>query len=269
MICNGGQCKLLEQLTFTLEENELKIVLLTKERQLYYQVELAGQKLTEKPEGLEGGRRWLRRLEKLHLGTWRASYQPETPPAVHKLWRLAFKDSKLGQRRIVGDQAYPGTWAAFIDLLNEIPGVEIHKVRQLEQVSLILQDTMVNPGGSIYLPKQGQLTLTEKLIINRGKHILVFTRHKQGLGTERHAFDSARNVPLLLERIAAHAAAFQTQQDGLTEDFLPQVEWKLIWHDGTEESGSYTLKGDEMPETWKDFIHEIELFTGNVRGRLF
>ena len=260
---------MLEQLTFTLEENELKIVLLTKERQLYYQVELAGQKLTEKPEVLEGGRRWLRQLEKLHLGTWRSSYQPETPPETHKLWRLAFKDSKVGLRRIVGDQAYPGSWAAFIDLLNEIPGVEIHKVRQLEQVSLILQDTMVNPGGSIYLPKQGQLTLTEKLIINRGKHILVFTRHKQGLGTERHAFDSARNVPLLLERIAAHAAAFQTQQDGLTDDFLPQVEWKLIWHDGTEESGSYTLKGDEMPETWKDFIHEIELFTGNVRGRLF
>ena len=214
---------------------------------------------------------WLattRRLEKLRLGTWRASYQPETPPAVHRLWRLAFKDSTV-QRRIVGDQAYPGSWAAFIDLLNEIPGVDIHKVRQLEQVSLILQDTMVNPGGSIYLPKQGQLALTEKLIINRGKHILVFTRHKQGIGTERHAFDSARNVPLLLERIAEHAAAFQTQQDGLTDDFLPQVEWKLVWHDGTEESGSYTLKGEEMPETWKDFIHEIELFTGNVRGRLF
>ena len=147
--------------------------------------------------------------------------------------------------------------------------MEIHKVRQLEQVSLILQDTMVNPGGSIYLPKQGQLTLTEKLIINRGKHILVFTRHKQGLGTERHAFDSIRNVPLLLERIAEHAAEFHIQQDGLTDDFLPQVEWKLIWHDGTEDSGSYTLKGTEMPESWKNFIQEIERFTGNVRGRLF
>ena len=266
---NGGQCELLEQLTFTLEENKLKVVLLTKERQLYYQVEQDGQLLTAAPVVLEGGRRWLRRLEKLHLGTWRASYQPETPPAVHKLWRLVFKDSKLGQRRIVGDQAYPGTWAAFIDLLNEIPSVEIHKVRQLEQVSLILQDTMVNPGGSIYLPKQGQLTLTEKLIINRGKHILVFTRHKQGLGTERHAFDSIRNVPLLLERIAEHAAEFHIQQDGLTDDFLPQVEWKLIWHDGTEDSGSYTLKGTEMPESWKNFIQEIERFTGNVRGRLF
>ena len=220
---NGGQCELLEQLTFTLEENKLKVVLLTKERQLYYQVEQDGQLLTAAPVVLEGGRRWLRRLEKLHLGTWRASYQPKMPPVVHKLWRLAFKDSKLGQRRIVGDQAYPGTWAAFIDLLNEIPSVEIHKVRQLEQVSLILQDTMVNPGGSIYLPKQGQLTLTEKLIINRGKHILVFTRHKQGLGTERHAFDSIRNVPLLLERIAEHAAEFHIQQDGLTDDFLPQV----------------------------------------------
>ena len=44
---------------------------------------------------------------------------------------------------------------------------------------------------------------------------------------------------------------------------------KLIWHDGTEDSGSYTLKGTEMPESWKNFIQEIERFTGNVRGRLF
>lgn len=106
------------------------------------------------PEMMDGGRRWLRRMERIHLDSWRASYQPEVPPAAHKLWRLAFRDSRTGARRIVGDQAYPGSWAAFIDLMNEVPGVALHRVRQLEQVSLLLQDTMDNPGGTIYLPRQ-------------------------------------------------------------------------------------------------------------------
>ena len=234
---------LLEQLCFEIEDMNLKVELAVRERQLCYRVgdgEFAV---------LDGGRRWLRRLEKLgmrgpygfyeatldsclrehlarlprleklHLGAWRASYQPPIPPERHSLWRLAFKDSKLGQRRIVGDNAHPGSWAAFIDLMNEIPGVEINRVRQLEQVALILHDTMDNPRGNIYLPKSKKISLVEKLIINRGKHILVFTRHKQGLGTERHAFDSVRNVPLLLERIAEHAAEWQVQQDGVTDDF--------------------------------------------------
>ena len=260
---------MLEKLTFEMEEYPLKVELLVKERQLYYRVGHGDEADATDMQVLESGRRWLRHLEKLHLESWRASYQPETPPEQHHLWRLAFKDSKIGLRRIVGDQAYPGSWAAFVDLMNRIPGVEIHKVRQLEQVSLILQDTIENSGGSIYLPKQKRIQLIEKLIINRGKHLVVFTRHKQGLGTERHAFDSARNVPLLLERIAAQAAMFCGQSDTIADDYLPQVEWKLIWHDGTEDSGSYTLRGKEMPEPWQEFIHEIELFTGNVRGRLF
>ena len=142
-------------------------------------------------------------------------------------------------------------------------------MRQLEQVALILHDTMDNPRGSIYLPKQKRISLVEKLIINRGKHILVFTRHKQGLGTERHAFDSVRNVPLLLERIAEHAAEWQVQQDGVTDDFLPRVEWKLSWRDGSEDTGCYVLRGDAMPEAWKNFMEEIGKFTGNVRGRIF
>ena len=258
---------MLEELKFSLEEMNLQVDIEVRERQLYYKVsqgEVKGDFAL-----LEGGRRWLRRLEKLHLSAWRASYQPPVPPAVHSLWRLYFKDSKLGARRIVGDNAHPGSWAAFIDLLNEIPGVEIHRVRQLEQVALILHDTIENPGGSIYLPKQKKIGLTEKLIINRGKHILVFTRHKQGLGTERHAFDSVRNVPLLLERIGEHAAEWKAQQDGVTDDFLPRVEWKLSWRDGSEDKGSYTLRGEAMPDEWKAFMEEIERFTGNVRGRIF
>ena len=260
---------MLEKLTFLMEEYSLRVDLVFKDRQLYYRVSKGSDEEKAPMQVLEGGRRWLRRLEKLHLPSWRASYQPETPPEVHHLWRLAFKDSKIGMRRIVGAQAYPGSWAAFIDLMNDIPGVELHRVKQLEQVSLILQDTMENQGGNIYLPKQKRLALTEKLIINRGKHLLVFTRHKQGVGTERHAFDSARNVPLLLERIAAQAARFGIQSDTIADDFLPQVEWKLVWHDGTEDSGSYTMRGEDMPEAWKEFMHEIELFTGNVRGRIF
>ncbi|MGN8833002.1 hypothetical protein ACTQV0_11475 [Selenomonas montiformis] len=259
---------MLEKLTFISEEYKLKVELTVRNRQLYYQVQHGEEQMPD-PEMMDGGRRWLRRLERIHLDSWRASYQPEVPPAVHKLWRLAFKDSRTGARRIVGDQAYPGSWAAFIDLMNEVPGVALHRVRQLEQVSLLLQDTMDNPGGTIYLPRQKKLALTEKLVINRGKHLLLFTRHKQGLGTERHAYDSVRNVPLLLERIAAHAAEFGGQSDSLADDFLPRVEWKLIWHDGTENSGSYTLRGEEMPESWKAFIQEIEWFTGNVRGRIF
>ena len=69
---------------------DLKVELAVRERQLCYRVgdgEFAV---------LDGGRRWLR--------------------------RLSFKDSKLGMRRIVGDNAHPGSWAAFIDLMNEIPG---------------------------------------------------------------------------------------------------------------------------------------------------
>ncbi|SFW32365.1 hypothetical protein [Selenomonas ruminantium] len=254
---------MLEQLCFEIEDMNLKVELAVRERQLCYRVgdgEFAV---------LDGGRRWLRRLEKLHLGAWRASYQPPVPPERHSLWRLSFKDSKLGMRRIVGDNAHPGSWAAFIDLMNEIPGVEINRVRQLEQVALILHDTMDNPRGNIYLPKSKKISLVEKLIINRGKHILVFTRHKQGLGTERHAFDSVRNVPLLLERIAEHAAEWQVQQDGVTDDFLPRVEWKLSWRDGSEDTGCYVLRGDAMPEPWKNFMEEIGKFTGNVRGRIF
>ena len=155
------------------------------------------------------------------------------------------------------------------ELNDEIPGVEINRVRQLEQVALILHDTMDNPRGNIYLPKSKKISLVEKLIINRGKHILVFTRHKQGLGTERHAFDSVRNVPLLLERIAEHAAEWQVQQDGVTDDFLPRVEWTLSWRDGSEDTGCYVLRGDAMPEAWKNFMEEIGNFTGNVRGRIF
>lgn len=258
---------MLEKLNFTYDEYKLKIELEMRDRKLFYRVQHADE-IAEFTE-LEGGRRYLRRLEKIHLETWRASYQPEIPPTVHNLWRLGFVSKKFGRRRIVGDSAYPTAWAAFIDLLNELPGVEIHKVRQLEQVSLILHDTMENPGGNIYLPKQREIPLTEKLIINRGKHLLVFTRHKQGIGTERHAYDSVLNVPLLLERIAAAAADFSRQTDTLADDFLPQVEWRFIWHDGTENCGSYTLKGKDMPPAWQSLIAEIEKFTGNVRSRLF
>ena len=260
---------MLERLTFEMEEYPLKVELAVKERQLYYRVTGGEKNAAVDMQILDGGRRWLRHLEKLHLESWRASYQPETPPEEHHLWRLAFKDSKIGMRRIVGDQAFPGSWAAFVDLMNQIPGVEIHKVRQIEQVSIILHDTMENLGGNIYLPKQKKIPLVEKLIINRGKHLLIFTRHKQGIGTERHAFDSARNVPLLLERIALQAARFTAQPDTIADDYLPQAEWKIIWHDGSEDSGSYTLRGREMPEAWKEFIQEIEQFTGNVRGKLF
>lgn len=258
---------MLEKLNFTYDEYKLKIELELRDRQLFYRVQ-HGDTPAEFAV-LDGGRRFLRRMEKIHLENWRASYQPEVPPETHSLWRLGFVSKKFGRRRIVGDQAYPGGWASFIDLINELPGVEIHKVRQLEQVSIILHDTMENPGTNIYLPKQKQIPLTEKLIINRGKHILIFTRHKQGLGTERHAFDSVRNVPLLLERIGAAAAEFCAQSDSLVDDYSAQVEWRFTWHDGTEDHGSYTMKGEQMPDAWKAFIEEIEKFTGNVRGRLF
>lgn len=218
---------------------------------------------------LEGGRRWLRRLEKLHLTFWRAHYTAEEEVLVHHPWSLTFKDSKVGVRKCEGDAAYPENWPVFIDLLNEIPDVEIVRVKQLEQVSLILSDTMQNPGGNIYLPKKKTIQLTEKLVINRGKHLLVFTRHKHGIGTERHAFDSVRNVPLLLDRIARHAAGFTVQSDSLMDDYLPRIEWRLLWRDGSEQAGSYVLKEQEMPEAWENFIHEIELFTGNVRGHIF
>ena len=254
---------MLEHLSFELEELGLKVEIVVRERQLHYKVN-DGESAV-----LDGGRRWLRRLEKLHLGGWRASYQPPVPPAVHSLWHLSFRDSKIGSRRIVGDNAYPGSWAALVDLMNEIPGVEISRIKQLEQVAIILHDTLDNPRGSIYLPKQKKISLVEKLIINRGKHLLVFTRHKQGLGSERHAFDSVRNVPLLLERIAEHAAEWQCQQDSIIDDYLPRVEWKLLWRDGTEDTGSYTLRGDAMPEAWKTFMEEIGRFTGNMRGRMF
>lgn len=260
---------MLEQLNFVLEE-KLTVELKVKEHQLYYRVKLgAGEEALPAWTLMEGGRRWLRRLEKVHFGSWRANYKNENKLLPQRLWRLTVRDTKFGLRRVTGDQAYPDEWAAFIDLMNEVPGVSILRVRQLEQVSLILHDKMNNPGGNIYLPKQSQLDLTEKLIINRGKHILVFTRHKQGVGTERHAYDSARNVPILLARIAEHAADFRIQQDGLADDYLPQVEWKLLWRDGTEDAGSYSLKGQEMPEAWRRFMHEIELFTGNVRGHIF
>ena len=91
---------MLEQLCFEIEDMNLKVELAVRERQLCYRVgdgEFAV---------LEGGRRWLRRLEKLHLGSWRASYQPPVPPAVHSLWRLYFKDSKLGARTISMKEAY-------------------------------------------------------------------------------------------------------------------------------------------------------------------
>lgn len=259
---------MLEQLTFVLETLHLQVEIKTKDYQLYYQVQIGDGEKSE-PQVLEGGRRWLRRLEKVRLGFWRAHYEPAEETLVHDRWQLTFRDTKIGARKCKGDAAYPETWAAFIDLMNEIPGVEIVRVKQLEQVSLILHDTMQNPGGNVYLPKKKIIELTEKLVINRGKHLLVFTRHKHGIGTERHAFDSARNVPLLLDRIAMHAADFTMQADSLMDDYLPRVEWQFIWRDGTEDAGSYVLKNNEMPASWESFIHEIELFTGNVRGHIF
>lgn len=259
---------MLEQLTFVFDALQLRVDIKTKDYQLYYQVQIGDGEKTE-PQILTGGRRWLRRLEKVHLGFWRAHYEPEEPTDVHDRWQVSFRDTKIGARKSKGDAAYPDTWAAFIDLMNEIPGVEIVRVKQLEQVSLILHDTLQNPGGNVYLPKKRTIELTEKLVIHRGKHLLVFTRHKHGIGTERHAFDSTRNVPLLLDRIASHAAEFTAQPDSLMDDFLPRVEWQFLWRDGSEDSGSYILKNQEMPAAWESFMHEIELFTGNVRGAIF
>lgn len=259
---------MLEELTFALEEQQLHVELKTREYHLYYRVQ-SGDGAMGEWQLLESGRRWLRRLEKLHLTFWRAHYESAEEVLVHHRWQLFFRDTKVGARKCAGDAAYPEAWPAFIDLLNEIPGVEIVRVKQLEQVSLVLNDVMQNPGGNIYLPKKKTIQLTEKLVINRGKHLLVFTRHKHGIGTERHAFDSVRNVPLLLDRIARHAAGFTVQPDSLLDDYLPKVEWRLLWRDGSEEAGSYALKKQEMPPEWEAFIHEIEQFTGNVRGYIF
>ena len=258
---------LLERLRFTMEEQALTVEVAVRNRKVLF----ASWHGEAPADGLafrvlENGRRFLRRLEKIHLLQWKKAYAPDSLEEAVKPWQLLlFAD---GVRRVIKGSAYPENWAAFVDVMNALPGVAIPKVNQVEQLQIFYEGALMPVPGNVYAPRQSGGKLLEKLVVNRGKHILVLTRHKQGFGTERHAFDSLRNVPLLLKRVEAPLAELSALADVPARrqaDAAERLEVRFVRRTGEE----YLLRfgaRHHWPECLRALLREIAVLTYDVKS---
>lgn len=190
---------MLERLKLHLEEQSLTAVVAVKSREVRLSCYHGEPPLELSWRTIESGRRFLRRLERVHVMAWKKRYAAESDEDRVAPWSLDLIADGV-KRRITGD-AYPENWPAFVDVMNELPGVALPKIHQVEQLTLLYEGALAPVPGNPYAARVAGGKLVEKIAISRGKHILILTRHKQGFGTERHAFDSIRNIPILLKRV--------------------------------------------------------------------
>lgn len=261
---------MLERLNFEMEEQALAAAVVVRGRQVFFACWHG-----EAPAGgpswrpLENGRRFLRRLERVHLSQWKKSYRAESPEDEVSPWQLSLSDG--GVRRVIKGNAYPENWAAFVDVMNELPGLALPKVNQVEVLQLLYEGALAPVPGNVYAPRQSGGTLVEKLVVNRGKHILILTRHKQGFGTERHAFDSVRNVPLLLKRVDASLSALSAlpEQPGgrFSERDGERLELRLMRRTGEERQLLFGARST-WPECLRALLREITVLTYDVKSEL-
>ena len=201
---------MLERLKLQMEEQSLTAIVAVKNRE----VRLACYH-GEAPEPLpwrvlESGRRFLRRLERVHITAWKKRYAAEAEDDHVAPWTIDLIADGV-KRRISGD-AYPENWPAFVDVMNELPGVALPKIHQVEQLTLLYEGALAPVVGNPYAPRAAGGTLVEKIAISRGKHILILTRHKQGFGTDESCAEFApisissvtgEGIEELRERMAA------------------------------------------------------------------
>lgn len=261
---------MLERLNFEMEEQTLAAAVVVRGRQVFFACWHG-----EAPAGgpswrpLENGRRFLRRLERVHLSQWKKSYRAESPEDAVSPWQLSLSDG--GVRRVIKGNAYPENWAAFVDVMNELPGLALPKVNQVEVLQLLYEGALAPVLGNVYAPRQSGGTLVEKLVVNRGKHILILTRHKQGFGTERHAFDSVRNVPLLLKRVDASLSALSAlpEQPGgrFSERDGERLELRFMRRTGEERQLIFGARST-WPECLRALLREITVLTYDVKSEL-
>lgn len=270
---------MLERLKFHMEEQSLTAMVAVKNRQVHVACYHGEAPETIPWRVLESGRRFLRRLERVHITAWKKRYEAEAEEDRVSSWELSLVADGV-KRRITGD-CYPENWPAFVDVMNELPGVAIPKVHQVEQLAMVYEGALAPVMGNPYAPHQAGGTLVEKLAINRGKHILILTRHKQGFGAERHAFDSIRNIPILLKRVdpslteltqlAEKQAAFgkrvrfgeRMEGDGMGE----HISIRFLRRTGEESVLSFGPRAT-WPECLKRLLAEISILIYDVKSVL-
>lgn len=268
---------MLDRLKFHMEEQSLTAVVAVKNRQVHFACfhGEAPEKIAWRV--LENGRRFLRHLERVRITAWKKRYAAETDEERVSPWELSFIVDGV-KRRITGD-AYPENWPSFVDVMNELPGVAIPKIHQVETLSIVYEGALAPVAGNAYAPRLAGGTLVEKLAIHRGKHILILTRHKQGFGTERHAFDSIRNIPILLKRVdpslteltalAEKQAAVGKRAQVDEESGKPQehIDIKFVRRTGEESSLAFGPRST-WPDCLKSLLAEISILTYDVKSVL-
>ena len=268
---------MLDRLKFHMEEQSLTAVVAVKNRQVHFACfhGEAPEKIAWRV--LENGRRFLRHLERVRITAWKKRYAAETDEERVSPWELSFIVDGV-KRRITGD-SYPQNWPSFVDAMNELPGVAIPKIHQVETLSIVYEGALAPVLGNAYAPRLAGGTLVEKLAIHRGKHILILTRHKQGFGTERHAFDSIRNIPILLKRVdpslteltalAEQQAAAGKRVHADEESAEPQehIAIKFVRRTGEESSLAFGPRST-WPDCLKSLLAEISILTYDVKSVL-
>ena len=268
---------MLDRLKFHMEEQSLTAVVAVKNRQVHFACfhGEAPEKIAWRV--LENGRRFLRHLERVRITAWKKRYAAETDEERVSPWELSFIVDGV-KRRITGD-AYPENWPSFVDVMNELPGVAIPKIHQVETLSIVYEGALAPVAGNAYAPRLAGGTRGEKLASHRGKHILILTRHKQGFGTERHAFDSIRNIPILLKRVdpslteltalAEKQAAVGKRAQVDEESGKPQehIAIKFVRRTGEESSLAFGPRST-WPDCLKSLLAEISILTYDVKSVL-
>lgn len=262
---------MLERLNFKMEEQALTAAVVVRGRQVFFACWHG-----EAPQGgptwrpLENGRRFLRRLERVHLSQWKKLYRAESEEEAVSEWQLALSDG--GVRRVIKGNAYPENWAAFVDVMNELPGLALPKVNQVEVIQILYEGALLPVPGNVYAPRQTGGVLVEKLAINRGKHILILTRHKQRFGTERHAFDSIRNIPLLLKRVDGALTELSTLPRARVGERFGEVEGEHLELKLMRRTGEETQIAFGERSTWpaclRALLKEIAVLTYDVKSEL-
>lgn len=219
-----------------------------------------GQELPK--EELPSGRRWLRKLEKLGIQRWRSRFVPEEPARADTQWTLLYKEEGKPQRHITGRGAYPDNWASFIDWLNELPGAAIRQENHLESVRFSLYEEVPLKAGGRKIP------IREKLALDRRRRVIIYNRHKQELGTERHAYEVPRAIIRLLDMLD-RTQHLEDKWPAECGEEGPKLEVRLTRHDGTETVIRCRYVPAELPENWPEFLAEVQRIMGGIGGRFF
>lgn len=219
-------------------------------------------------EELPGGRRWLRKLDKLAIAQrWRSRFFAEEQLAADTHWTLLYKELGKPARHITGCGAFPENWATFIDCLNELPNVAIQQENHLEYVRFLLIETVPVRQGR----RQAMVELREKLVLDRRKRMILYNRHKEDFGTERHAYELPKSVSRLLDELDK-MAPFEsrlTARNLSSDDKSAHLVVRWQRHDRVEAGLSCHYDAEDMPGDWKVFLQDLHEVMGGIHGRFF